>query len=103
MADGSLRLQMCQEAFKDNEKMVISDIEINLAATSYTIDTLEKLRALYGEENEKGENSKFICEILDMLRSPFVRSDNTESVRPYLFKYLLEFARIENPGVNLYF
>lgn len=65
-----------------------------------TINNIYKVELL---KNEKGENSKFIFEILDMLRSPFVRSDNTESVRPYLFKYLLEFARIENPGVNLYF
>lgn len=53
------------------------------------------------DDNE--EISSFIPEILDMLEDYYIRSNNTETVRPYPFKYLMEYIRIQNPGADLYF
>lgn len=52
MASGKLRLNMCQEAFKNNSRIIVSDIEVNLNTTSFTIDTLKKLIDIYGKDNE---------------------------------------------------
>ena len=46
------RLKICQEIFKGNKKIEVSDIEIKSEGKSYTYDTLLKLIDLYGENNE---------------------------------------------------
>lgn len=59
---------------------------------------------IYKVEPLKDENdvvTEFIPEIIDMLKDYHVRSDSTESVRPYPFKYLIEHIRINNPGVEI--
>lgn len=43
---------MCQLAFEHLSQVEVSDIEINLGETSYTYDTLMKIRKIYGEEHE---------------------------------------------------
>lgn len=52
MASSDIRLKMCQEAFKNDNNIIISDIEIKAQEISYTIDTLKKIISLYGEDNE---------------------------------------------------
>lgn len=49
---GLHRFQMCQLAFEHLSQVEVSDIEINLGETSYTYDTLMKIRKIYGEEHE---------------------------------------------------
>lgn len=60
---GELRKKMCELAFQNEERVVVSDIEIRSKKTSYTIDTLRKLIALYGGNNEfyeiVGEDSAY--------------------------------------------
>ena len=48
------------------------------------------------------DDSDYIYEILDMLEDPHVRSNLSESVRPYPFKYMMEYIRLYNPGVYFY-
>lgn len=52
LVSGEFRLKMCELAFKNSQKIEISDIEIKSDSVSYTIDTLKKIQKLYGEENE---------------------------------------------------
>lgn len=52
LVSGEFRLKMCQLAFKDSQKIEISDIEIKSNTTSYTIDTLKKIQSIYGEKHE---------------------------------------------------
>jgi nicotinate-nucleotide adenylyltransferase len=49
LIDGKLRLEMCKIAFKNEEKIEVSDIEINSNELSYTYDTLLKIINLYPE------------------------------------------------------
>ncbi len=63
MVDGKLRKKMCELAFENEEKIVVSDIEVKSKKISYTIDTLRKLISLYGGYNEfyeiVGEDSAY--------------------------------------------
>lgn len=52
LADDRMRYKMCELAFSGMDKVEISDIEINDKSISYTIETLNKLREIYGEDNE---------------------------------------------------
>lgn len=52
LKDSNVRLEMCREVFKDNQKVFVSDIEIKENKTSYTYDTLIKIIEIYGKENE---------------------------------------------------
>lgn len=52
-------------------------------------------------KNEDDEVTEFIPEIIDMLKDYHIRSDSTETVRPYPFKYLLEYIRIKNVGAEI--
>lgn len=47
LADEEHRLQMCQIALKNMDKLKISEIEFSMPKPSYTINTLEKLRKDY--------------------------------------------------------
>lgn len=51
--DGIHRCRMCKLAFEDSDvkdKIIISDIEVNSTETSYTYDTLVKLKDVYKED-----------------------------------------------------
>jgi nicotinate-nucleotide adenylyltransferase len=52
LVSGEERLQMVKLAVEGNERFVVSDIEINSKDTSYTIDTLMKIKDIYGWEND---------------------------------------------------
>lgn len=52
LVSGELRVKMCQAAFENIDKTEVSDIETKSDTLSYTIDTLKKIRKLYGKENE---------------------------------------------------
>lgn len=47
------------------------------------------------------DDSEIIPEIFDMLENIHVRSNSTESVRPYPFKHLSEYIRINNVGLDI--
>ena len=49
MVNAKHRLNMCKIAYKDFEKVEISDIEIKRVGKSYTIDTLRDLKKTYKE------------------------------------------------------
>lgn len=51
LEDGDIRLEIIRTIFKDNKKVIISDIEINNNGKSYTVDTLLKLKNIYGKEH----------------------------------------------------
>lgn len=46
------RLEMVRLAIQDNSSMEVSDIEINRDGLSFTIDTLHRLREIYGADTE---------------------------------------------------
>lgn len=52
LEDGEERLWMCKLAFKNINNVDVSDIEVKEKKTSYTYDTLLKIKKLYGKENE---------------------------------------------------
>ena len=54
-------------------------------------------------EKDLDEESDYIFEIFELLRNPFVRSSTTESVRPFPFKYILEYlrAKVNAEGIAL--
>lgn len=52
LANDDVRYKMCELCFKDMDKIEVSDIEIKQKTTCYTIDTLEKIIDIYGEDNE---------------------------------------------------
>lgn len=43
------RLNMCNLAFADEERVEVSDFEINRGGKSYTVDTLNHLKSLYND------------------------------------------------------
>ncbi len=45
------RLKMCQIAFKDIKRAVVSNIEIKRSGKSFTCDTLKQLKNLYPDDN----------------------------------------------------
>ena len=94
MASSNIRIKMCQEAFKNNEKILVSDIEIKSQNINYTIDTLKKLISLYGVENEFyeiiGEDSannlkswKNYEEILELSKIIVFKRFNYSYILPY--------------------
>ncbi|MGN1112644.1 MAG: nicotinate (nicotinamide) nucleotide adenylyltransferase [Acutalibacteraceae bacterium] len=50
MASAQHRLNMCKLLEKYNNKIEVSDIEINRGGSSYTVDTLKALKALYPDD-----------------------------------------------------
>lgn len=53
IAPANLRLKMCELAFKHDKNIIVSNIEIdNNDKVSYTIETLEKIKAKYSKETE---------------------------------------------------
>lgn len=76
----------------------------NPKQTVDAINNIYKIQQL-DVKRENGEivKSSLIPEILDMLENYHVRSNSTESVRPYPFKHLMEYVRLHNPGKVLYF
>ena len=50
LASGEDRKNMLEIAFKDEEKAVISDIELYRDGTSYTCDTVAQLRAIHPKD-----------------------------------------------------
>lgn len=50
MATTQHRLNMCKLFEKYNNKIEVSDIEINRGGSSYTVDTLKALKALYPDD-----------------------------------------------------
>lgn len=47
LVDGEVRIKMCKEAFKNEKKIEVLDIEIKSKKLCYTYDTLLKIRELY--------------------------------------------------------
>lgn len=47
LADANMRLKMCEIAFKDQEKIEVSDIEVKSKEVSFTYDTLLKIIEKY--------------------------------------------------------
>lgn len=47
LEDGSMRLKMCEMAFKNEKKIEVLDIEIKSKEISFTYDTLLKIIAMY--------------------------------------------------------
>lgn len=52
LEQSNIRLKICREIFKNNEKVEVSDIEIKAEGKSYSYDTLLKLIEIYGKDNE---------------------------------------------------
>lgn len=50
MASPFDRLKMCEIAFKNIDKAVVSDIEIKRSGKSFTCDTLKQLKAMYPDD-----------------------------------------------------
>ena len=50
LIDGNSRMQMCQLAFAGNPRCEVSGIELARHSKSYTVDTLETLRARYPKD-----------------------------------------------------
>lgn len=50
MAEPIDRLKMCEIAFKNIDRVVVSDIEIKRTGKSYTCDTLKQLKTLYPDD-----------------------------------------------------
>ena len=51
LADEKSRLEMCNIAIQDMEKLKVSEIEFSMPKPSYTIDTLDKLKEKYPDFN----------------------------------------------------
>lgn len=51
LIDPCHRLEMVNEAIRDNEHFEVSDIEIKRSGKSYTIDTIRALKEVYGEKH----------------------------------------------------
>jgi nicotinate-nucleotide adenylyltransferase len=49
LIDSSHRYQMVKDAIRDNEHFEVSDLEIKRSGKSYTIDTINVLKEMYGE------------------------------------------------------
>lgn len=47
-----------------------------------------------------GDDSEIILDILGMLKNYHIRGNNTESVRPYPFKHILEYLRMKHPDIK---
>ena len=47
-----------------------------------------------------GDDSEIILDILGMLKNYHIRGNNTESVRPYPFKHILEYLRMKYPDIK---
>jgi nicotinate-nucleotide adenylyltransferase len=52
VSDDADRLEMLRLALADDERFGVTDIELRLGGVSYTIDSLRRLRAEYGGEDE---------------------------------------------------
>lgn len=52
MLSGELRVQLCKKVFENENKIIVSDIEVQKNRVSYSIETLKELRKLYGQKNE---------------------------------------------------
>lgn len=52
LADAHHRYQMVKEAIRENKKFEVSDLEIKRETKSYTIDTVQNLLQLYGENSD---------------------------------------------------
>ena len=52
LEQSNIRLKICREIFKNNEKVEVSDIEIKAEGKSYSYDTLLKLIQIYDKDNE---------------------------------------------------
>lgn len=50
--------------------------------------------------NGNGDDSEIILDILGMLKNYHIRGNNTESVRPYPFKHILEYLRMKYPDIK---
>lgn len=50
VTDGRHRLEMVKRAIKDNPYFAVSGIEVSRKGPTYTVDTLKKLREVYGDE-----------------------------------------------------
>jgi len=50
LEDKNARFHMCKLAFEDMENVIISDMEINSKALSYTYDTLLNIMDIYGKD-----------------------------------------------------
>lgn len=65
------------------------------------VGTVNNIYRVTCYDNENGQPSDFIPEILDLTKNYFVRSNNTESVRPYPYKYLMEHLRIKTQATGI--
>ena len=84
--------------------MLNDDIHYSIGKSNYAMQSnLDKLNRVYRiiSLNDKLDtDSKYILEIIDMLDNFHVRSNNSESVRPYPFKYILEYLRMKYPDIK---
>lgn len=84
--------------------MLNDDIHYSIGKSNYAMQSnLDKLNRVYRiiSLNDKLDtDSKYILEIIDMLDNFHVRSNNSESVRPYPFKYILEYLRMKHPDIK---
>ena len=83
----------------DNAIHYTVGLDDNPKISTPTINNIYKIKQLLNYEDEE---SKLIPEILDMLKYEHIRENSTESVRPFPFKYMMEYIRINNPGKNIY-
>ena len=89
LADGKIRLEMCKVAFKDDEKIEVSDIEVFSNELNYTYDTLLKIISKF----KKNEYFEIIGE------------DSGENFRDWKkYKEILKLAKVvvlKRVGYNL--
>ena len=52
LEDAVIRIEIIKKIFKDNDKIIVSDIEIKNPNKSFTYDTLMKIKEDYGHDNE---------------------------------------------------
>lgn len=90
MADASHRFQMVKLAIAGNKKIEVSDIEIRRKGTSYTLDTIEEIRDIYG----KAASLYFIAGFDSVLDLPNWKE-------PLKILSLVNFIAVERPGFSL--
>ena len=82
----------------DNELYYYVGEDRGINTSIATNPNLYKIEPL---EKDLDEESEYILEIFDLLRNPFARSSTTETVRPFPFKYILEYVRAKEHSEDI--
>lgn len=64
------------------------------------VQNLNRIYRISPLKNSEYDEFDYIPEIIDMLKTYHVSSSKSESVRPYPFKYILEYLRMKHPDIK---